>query len=81
MSPERSEGLKKLRQDPVFFAQSILGFHVFPYQANLLSCQSKRIVACWARQTGKTTTIAVKVIHFAFTNANTTTLIVSRGLR
>jgi phage FluMu gp28-like protein len=81
MSPDRSEGLKKLRQDPVFFAQSILGFHVFPYQANLLSCQSKRIVACWARQTGKTTTIAVKVIHFAFTNANTTTLIVSRGLR
>lgn len=71
----------KLRQDPVFFAEAVLNFKPFPYQAELLSCRSKRIVACWARQTGKTTTIAVKVIHFAFTNANTTTLIVSRGLR
>lgn len=71
----------KLRRDPVFFAEAVLNFKPFSYQAELLSCRSKRIVACWARQTGKTTTIAVKVIHFAFTNANTTTLIVSRGLR
>jgi phage FluMu gp28-like protein len=78
----RFEDLReKLRRDPVVYAEAILGFHVFPYQAKLLRCQSKRIVACWARQTGKTTAIAVKVVHFAFTNANTTTLIVSRGLR
>ncbi len=42
---------------------------------------SKRIVACWARQTGKTTTIALKVIHYAFTHAKATIIIVSRGLR
>ena len=72
---------EKLRKDPVVFAEAVLGFRAFPYQAELLRCQSKRIVACWARQTGKTTAIAVKVIHFAFTGANTTTLIVSRGLR
>lgn len=71
----------RLREDPCFFAEAILGFRVFPYQAELLRCRSKRIVACWARQTGKTTAIAVKVLHFAFTNAGTTTLIVSRGLR
>lgn len=71
----------KLRQDPVVFAESVLGFEPFPYQAELLRSPSKRIVACWARQTGKTTAIAAKVIHFAFTNTNTTTLIVSRGLR
>jgi len=71
----------KLRQDPVVFAEAVLGFHAFPYQAELLRALTKRIVACWARQTGKTTAIAVKVIHFAFTNAKTTTLIVSRGLR
>jgi len=82
MPIEGFEGLRdKLRQDPVVFAEVVLGFHAFPYQAELLRCQSKRIVACWARQTGKTTAIAVKVIHHAFTNANTTTLIVSRGLR
>jgi len=82
MSIERFNGLRKrLRQDPVFFAEAILGFKVFPYQAELLLCPKKRVVACWARQTGKTTTIAIKVIHYAFTNGNTTTLIVSRGLR
>jgi phage FluMu gp28-like protein len=82
MGLERFEGLRdKLRRDPVFFAEVVLGFHLFPYQAELLRCNSKRVVACWARQTGKTTAIAVKVIHFAFTNANKTTLIVSRGLR
>ncbi len=82
MDLDRFEDLReKLRRDPVFYAEAILGFHAFPYQAELLRCQSKRIVACWARQTGKTTAIAVKVIHFAFTNAEATTLIVSRGLR
>ncbi|HKZ93516.1 MAG TPA: phage terminase large subunit [Candidatus Bathyarchaeia archaeon] len=70
----------KLREDPVVFAEAVLGFHAFPYQSKLLLSKSKRIVACWARQTGKTTAIAVKVIHFAFTNSKTT-LIVSRGLR
>jgi len=82
MFPEGlDEFREKLRRDPVVFAEAVLGFHVYPYQAELLRCPSKRIVACWARQTGKTTAIAVKVIHFAFTNANVTSLIVSRGLR
>jgi len=71
----------KLRSDPVVFARAVLNLNLFPYQTELLQCWSKRIVACWARQTGKTTAIAVKVIHFAFTNSDTTTLIVSRGLR
>ena len=79
---ERFERLReRLRSDPVAFAEAILDFKPFPYQADLLRCRSKRIVACWARQTGKTTTIAVKVIHYAFTNADKTVLIVSRGLR
>ena len=72
---------ERLREDPVFFAEAVLGFRPFRYQAELLRCGSRRVVACWARQTGKTRTIAVKVIHFAFSNADTTTLIVSRGLR
>jgi len=71
----------RLRRSPVVFARGVLGLTPFPYQAELLECGSRRVVACWARQTGKTTAIAVKVIHFAFTRADTTTLIVSRGLR
>jgi len=70
-----------LRNNPIFFAEAILNLELFQYQAELLKSTSKRIVACWARQTGKTTAIAAKVIHFAFTNQKTTTLIVSRGLR
>jgi phage FluMu gp28-like protein len=82
MPAEKFDGLRdKLRTDPVLFAEVVLGFQPFPYQSMLLRSESKRIVACWARQTGKTTTIAVKVVHFAFVNSFKTTLIVSRGLR
>jgi len=70
-----------LCSNPAFFAEAILGLQLFLYQVALLECTSKRVVACWARQTGKTTAIAVKVIHFAFTRGDSTTLIVSRGLR
>jgi len=71
----------KLRNDPVVFAKAVLNLNLLAYQTQQLQCQRKRIVACWARQTGKTMAVAVKVIHFAFTNAGTTTLIVSRALR
>jgi len=73
--------LKKLKQDAVLFAEIFLGFQPFKYQAKLLKDKSKRIVACMGRQSGKTTTIAAKAIHFAFTHPNTTTLIVSPSLR
>jgi phage FluMu gp28-like protein len=53
----------------------------FSYQAKLLEDQSKRIVACMGRQTGKTTTIAMKAIYFADTNPNVLVLITSPSLR
>ena len=82
MTADNSNSLvERLRTDPVLFAEIVLNLSLFPYQAELLNCTNKRIVTCWAWQTGKTTTIAIKVIHFAFTNAKTTTLIVSHGLR
>jgi len=67
--------------DPVAFAESILRFKPFPYQAQLLRDTAKRIVICAGRQVGKSTTIAVKAIHFAATNPGTTTLIVSATMR
>jgi len=75
------KALKKLEQKPVLFAETFLGFKPFPYQAKLLKDESKRIVACMGRQSGKTTTIAAKALYFAFINPNTTTLIVSPSLR
>lgn len=75
------EAVKKLREEPVVFAEVVLGFRPFGYQERILRDGSPRLAACWGRQTGKTSTIAVKAVHFAFTNPRTTTLIVSASLR
>jgi len=75
------EKLRRLRDDPVLFAEAVLGFKSFPYQERLLRDPSKRIVSCMGRQTGKTSTIAVKAVHFAATHPGTTTLIVAPSRR
>mgnify|MGYP003878084477 CR=1 FL=1 len=75
-----ANGLRKLKYDPVAFAK-LVGFEPFDYQAELLRDASKRIVACWGRQTGKSTTTALKALHFAFANPNKTILIVSPSER
>jgi len=65
----------------VEYAEKVLGVKPFAYQAKLLEDENKRIVACMGRQTGKTTTIAMKAIYFADTNPNVTVLITSPSLR
>ncbi len=67
--------------DPVKFATEWLSFQPTPYQAKLLTDPSKRIVVVFPRQSGKTTTLAIRMIHYALTNPNTTSLIVAPGLR
>jgi phage FluMu gp28-like protein len=47
----------------------------------LLNDPAKRIIACMGRQTGKTTTIAAKAIHYAYSHEKTTTLIITPSLR
>ena len=66
---------------PVDFAVKVLGIEPFDYEAKLLEDLSKRIVACMGRQTGKTTTIAMKAIEFTYTNTNVTVLITAPSLR
>jgi phage FluMu gp28-like protein len=70
-----------LTDSPIKFAEKVLEIKPFPYQAKLLEDKSKRIVACMGRQTGKTTTIAMKAIHFADTNPKVLVLITSPSLR
>ncbi|HDJ67105.1 MAG TPA: hypothetical protein ENF33_05290 [Nitrososphaeria archaeon] len=77
----RREALKKLIEDPILFSRLILGFKPFKYQEELLRDQGKRIIVCAGRQVGKSTTIAAKAIHYASTNPETVTLIVSATLR
>jgi phage terminase large subunit-like protein len=75
------EALKELDNNPVLFAELFLDFTPFSYQEKLLNDKSQRIIACMGRQTGKTTTIAAKAIHYAYTHEKTTTLIITPSLR
>jgi phage terminase large subunit-like protein len=75
------EALKELDNNPVLFAELFLDFTPFSYQEKLLNDPSQRIIACMGRQTGKTTTIAAKAIHYAYTNEKTTTLIITPSMR
>ena len=73
--------LRKAKGDAAFFARTFLGWHPFAYQERLVRDRSKRIVCCWGRQCGKTSTIAVKAIHFAYSSPNMNVLIASPSLR
>lgn len=81
INPQKQAAIRKLKASPAFFAQRALNFTPFPYQEQLLNDPSSRIVACMGRQTGKTTTIATKAIHFAYSHKDATTLIISPSLR
>src|SRR3989337_3038224 len=76
-----AEALKQLAENSSLFAQLILDFKPCPFQEKLLNDPAKRIIACMGRQTGKTTTIATKAIHYAYTHPKTTTLIITPSLR
>jgi phage terminase large subunit-like protein len=81
MASAESETLKELDDNPVLFAELFLDFTPFSYQEKLLNDPAQRIIACMGRQTGKTTTIAAKAIHYAYTHEKTTTLIITPSLR
>ena len=67
--------------DPTKFAAEWLNFHPVSYQSKLLADDHKRIVVLYPRQSGKTTTLAIRMIHYALTHPTTTSLIVAPGLR
>ncbi len=67
--------------NPILFAKNILHFNPFDYQQKLLLDNSKRICAVMGRQTGKSTTIAAKAIHYVLINPYSRALVVSPTLR
>ncbi len=75
------EFLVKLRDDPVIFARKLLSLEPYPYQEKILRDGRKRIVACMGRQTGKTETIAIKALHYAFFRPDVKVLITSPSQR
>jgi phage FluMu gp28-like protein len=68
-------------QDPVEFVRALFKLDPKEYQAQLLEDKSKRIVVRWSRQAGKTTTIALRALWYAFTNPKSLSLIVAPSLR
>ena len=65
---------------PVDFAQRI-GFLPDPWQANLMNSSNKRIVVCCARQTGKSTTVALMANHVAANQPGSLVLVVAPAFR
>jgi len=63
------------------FAETFLKFKPTPYQAELLEDKKKRIIVVWPRQSGKSTTLAARMIWYAATHERTLSLIVAPGLR
>jgi hypothetical protein len=67
--------------DAVKFCQVYLKFFPTPYQVKLLLDEAKRIYVCWSRQSGKSTTLAARMIQRCLQFPGTLRLIVAPGLR
>lgn len=67
--------------DALTFCREYLKFNPTPYQEKLLLDESKRIYVCWSRQSGKSTTLAARMIQRCLQFPGTLRLIVAPGLR
>lgn len=81
LSVSKTEKIDYRKMNPAEFAVQILHITPFPYQTKLLLDESKRLVACMGRQSGKTSVIAMRAIHFAYTKDKVTVLITSPSMR
>lgn len=72
---------KRAKWNAAYFAQTFLSIKPFPYQVDFLRDEAPQIAAACGRQVGKTTSAAIKGLHFAFFHADVTVLIVSSSLR
>jgi phage FluMu gp28-like protein len=73
--------MEKTFQDASLFVKTFFNFTPAKYQTDLLRDESKRIVIRWSRQSGKTSTIALRAIWYALSHKKTLTLIITPSLR
>jgi hypothetical protein len=66
---------------PVEFCKIYLKYTPTPYQQKLLLDESKRIYVCWSRQSGKSATLAARMVQRCLQFPRTLRLIVAPGLR
>ena len=67
--------------DPVLWAHEELNFTPDPWQESLLRSNARRIILCCARQSGKSTIVALKALHRAIYDPGSLILLVSPSLR
>lgn len=70
-----------LKEDPVLFAEKILGTKFFEYQKPLMRDPSKNISARFCRQSGKTFTFGNKILFFTITKPAVEVVVVTPSLR
>jgi hypothetical protein len=63
--------------DPRYFFKKVYGSAPRSYQEPILLCSANSLVARQCRQTGKTLTIIMKIMHFLATNDNETVLVIT----
>ncbi len=78
---DKTEFVKKSKQDPIFFLSQVLDFKPHDYQREAILDSSKNKLLVWGRQSGKSTVIKVMSIYTAFTQPNSLQLILSPSLR
>ena len=66
--------------DPVIFAQS-LGIDPDPWQEDILRSESKRIILNCARQTGKSSIVAIIALHHCLYTPNAIVIVISHTLQ
>jgi hypothetical protein len=67
--------------DPVCWARERLGFVADPWQEQALRTESKRVIFLCARQSGKSTTSALRALHTAIYSPGSLVLLLSPSLR
>jgi hypothetical protein len=73
--------LREALHNPMFFCTTVLDLKPFPYQVPLLQDQSKRIVVCAGRRTGKSLICSAKALWYAFSHPKSSIVIVSATQR
>ena len=78
---EEMKGKPLVPTDIIEFCKTILGFTPTAYQKKLLLDEHQFVVARWARQTGKSTTIAALALHHALSMGGRRIVILAPSLR
>ena len=68
--------LRKAFEDPVSFCQIILGIEPRWYQKLMLRCENLQKIARMGRRAGKSFTMILHILYYAFTNPNSKQLVI-----